>query len=127
MLNDLYALLNEFRGILVTYNGKRFDLKHIYTELRAADIPRPVEAYKHIDLLLHERKTFNNESNKLDYVVNDLKIGKKLDYGESHSELLKGCESGNRDAMQRLKDYNVQDTILNLDLYRRNKELDYLP
>lgn len=126
MLKDLHALLNSFDGVLVTYNGKRFDLKHIYTELRAADIHKPAEAYRHVDLLLHERKTFKNESNKLDYVVNDLKIGRKLDYGESHSELLRGCEAGNKDAMGRLRDYNVQDSILNLDLYRRNKELGWL-
>ena len=126
MLNDLYGLLDGFTGLLVTYNGKRFDLKHIYTELRANDIARPSEAYRHTDLLLYERKVFKNESNKLDYVANDLKIGKKLDYGESHSELLRGCEAGNKDALKRLRDYNIQDSILNLDLYRRNKELGWL-
>lgn len=126
MLGDLHAVLDEFTGLLVTYNGKRFDLKHVYTELRGDYIPCPACAYKHIDLLLHERKTFKNESNKLDYVVSDLKIGRKLDYGESHSELLKGCEAGNEDSMNRLRDYNIQDSLLNLDLYRRNKELGYL-
>lgn len=124
MLNDLWAILDS-ADVLITFNGLGFDKKHMMTELLKVGLRRPSN-WKDIDLLPFTRKHFKFDSNKLDFVSQALKIGKKLDYGESHLDLLAGCERGDKDAMNRLRAYNIQDSLLNLELYSKYRELGWL-
>jgi uncharacterized protein YprB with RNaseH-like and TPR domain len=120
MLNDVWLVLHE-ADELVTFNGKGFDCKHLKTELMLAGFAPP-SPWKDIDLLPFARKHFKLDSNKLDYISQATKIGKKLDYGESHSELLRGCAVGEQESLDKLRDYNIQDAMLNVHLYELWKE-----
>ena len=124
MLNDLWGVLDRAH-VLITYNGLGFDKKHMMTELLKVGLRKP-SPWKDIDLLPFTRKHFKFDSNKLDFVSQALKVGKKLDYGESHIELLAGCERGEREPMSKLKAYNIQDSLLNLELYTTYRELGWL-
>lgn len=124
MLNDLWDVLDG-ADVLITYNGLGFDKKHMMTELLKAGLTRPSK-WRDIDLLPFTRRHFKFDSNKLDFVSQALKIGKKLDYGTSHIDLLAGCERGDEDAMQMLRAYNIQDSLLNLELYSTYRGLGWL-
>lgn len=117
MLNDLWSVLDK-ADCLITYNGKRFDEKHVRTELLKGGFSPP-SPWQSIDLLLLNRKHFAHDSNKLDWVAQMLRVGRKLDYGESHFSLIEGCEAGNEQSLGKLKDYNIQDAQLNLDVYEK--------
>lgn len=124
MLNDLWALLDR-ADMVIGWNSKGFDIKHIQTEFDKAGLGPP-SSYRQTDLLLLARRLFKYDSNKLDYVAQAKKLGKKLDYGESHSELLRGCEAGNPESLQRFRDYNIQDTLLPVRLYQDWKEQGWM-
>lgn len=125
MLQNIWTALDN-ADFVVSYNGVYFDTKHIRTELMKAGLTPP-SSWKDIDLLLHNRQQFNFDSNKLDHVAQVLGVGKKLDYGMNHLDLIKGCEQGDPNALAQLEEYNIQDTRLNLDLYdhyRSNSWID---
>jgi DNA polymerase elongation subunit (family B) len=124
MLNDLWDVLDKANTI-ITYNGKAFDLKHINTELVKAGLSEPSD-FRHMDLLPFVRRKFKFDSNKLDYVSQRMRVGKKLDHGVSYFELLDGCEAGDKKSMSLFKKYNIQDTLLNLELHEEFKELGWL-
>jgi DNA polymerase III epsilon subunit-like protein len=124
MLRGIWSLLDD-ADIVIGWNSKSFDVKHIHTEFSLIGIGEP-SPYRHIDLLQVCRKKFKHDSNKLDWIAQRYFQGKKLDYGQSHSDLLRGCESGDREAMKRLKEYNVQDALLPLGIYREWKDLGWL-
>lgn len=118
MLNDLAALLAG-ADELVTYNGVRFDIKHVRTEMALDGMDKLIEPRRHLDLLAFVKKTFASDSNKLDWWVQQLKIGRKADYGMSHLELLKRCAAQDKEAKDLLREYNIQDSLLNLQLRDR--------
>ena len=124
MLADLWRQLDK-ADVVVSYNGVKFDEKHISTEFVKDRLPPPSK-FKSVDLLPFVRRKFNFDSNKLDYVSQAMRVGKKLDYSVSHSELLKGCERGDAKSMKLLEEYNVQDALLNLRLYGEFKEAGWL-
>lgn len=124
MLNDLWGVLDR-ADVLITYNGLGFDKKHMMTELLKVGMRRP-SGWTDVDLLPFTRKHFKFDSNKLDFVSQALKVGKKLDYGESHIDLLAGCERGEKKSLDKLKAYNIQDSLLNLELYTTYRELGWL-
>jgi uncharacterized protein YprB with RNaseH-like and TPR domain len=117
MLNDLWLVM-DMADEIVTYNGKAFDVKHINTELMLNEFAPP-STYKHTDMLPLVRKHFKLDSNKLDWWAQMTKIGKKLDYGISHFELIDRCEAKDEEAMTLFREYNIQDAILNVDLQER--------
>lgn len=124
MLNHLWKVLDD-ADVLITYNGRSFDVKHINTELVKAGLSEP-SSYEHVDLLPFVRRKFKFDSNKLDYVSQRMRVGKKLDHGVSYFELLDGCEAGDKRSMTLFRKYNIQDTLLNLELYEEFKELGWL-
>lgn len=124
MLNDVWLVLDK-ADVLLTFNGKGFDVKHLNTELMKAGFGPP-SPWRDIDLLPFARKHFKLDSNKLDYISQATRIGKKLDYGESHSDLLRGCAVGEQGSLDKLREYNIQDALLNARLYQKWTELGWL-
>ena len=113
MLKGIHGLLDEADAV-VHYNGTKFDIPTLNKEflLHRYNPPSP---YKQIDLLRVVRSQFRFPSNKLDYVAQRLGLGKKQEH-EGH-ELWVKCMNGDRNAWQRMEDYNIQDVVLLEDLY----------
>ena len=113
MLKGIHGLLNEADAV-VHYNGTKFDIPTLNKEflLHSYNPPSP---YKQIDLLRVVRSQFRFPSNKLDYVAQRLGLGQKHAH-EGHSLWVK-CMNGDKDAWERMQEYNVQDVVLLESLY----------
>lgn len=115
MLKGIHGLLNDADGV-ISYNGRKFDLPILHKELLLHNF-HPPSPYKHIDLLNTMRQRFRFVSNKLDYVCQQLGLGKKTDH--EGFELWLKCMNKDSDAWKRMEQYNKQDVILLEKLYNR--------
>ena len=113
MLQEMYDMLNEADAV-VTYNGNGFDLKILNKEFALMGWAPPAP-YKSIDLLKTVRKQFRFTSNKLNYVAQQFKLGKKAEH-RGH-QLWLDCMAGDEDAWLEMEEYNLQDVWLLEDLY----------
>ncbi len=117
MRDALYDRLSE-ADATVTWNGKKFDLKHVRRELLEGGYP-PLKPSVPIDLMLEVRKHFAFQSNKLDYVAGQLLGSHKVSH-EGHSLWVK-CLEGDPKAWDTMRRYNVGDVRLTKKLYRHLK------
>lgn len=115
MIAEAYRLVDE-ADIIVGYNSQGFDMKHLHTEFILAGFPPP-RPYKNVDLLHAVKKAFRWPSNKLDYVVQRLKLGAKVSH--SGHELWVQCMAGNPKAWATMKKYNIGDIKVTEKLYYR--------
>lgn len=115
MVNEIYTLMDA-ADVIVTYNGKRFDIKHLNREFLLAGLPPPTN-YKQIDLLQVVKSTFSFPHNKLDYVAQALDIGEKVEH--NGMPLWLECMEGNPAAWKKMEEYNIQDVLLLEELYGR--------
>lgn len=114
-LTKLHSLLDDCDAVL-TFNGRRHDIPHINKEFLRAGL-KPPSPYKHIDLLETAKKQFKFESNKLQFLVQELGIGTKIRH--EGFELWLKCERGDADAWKKMKKYNKRDVILTEKLYKK--------
>lgn len=117
LLAPIWQLIDE-ADILITQNGKRFDLKKLNARflLNGYKPPSPV---RHIDTLIIARKHFAFTSNKLEYLSEKInKTHKKSTHAKFHGfELWKECLAGNIEAWRELERYNKQDILALEELY----------
>ena len=118
MVKAAWRLLDEADAI-ITYNGKRFDGKHLNTEFKLLGFDPPSH-FQHIDLLQVTRREFAFGSNKLESVAQRMGLGKKEEH-EGFGLWLK-CEAGDKSAWRRMRAYNRKDILLTEELF-----LDYVP
>lgn len=113
MLKRIHDLLDQ-TDVVVTYNGKKFDIPVLNKEfvLNKALPPAP---YKHIDLYQVVRKNFRFASNKLDYVCQQLGLGNKVQH--RGMGLWNDCMAGDKKAMKEMLTYNKGDVDLLESLY----------
>lgn len=113
MVRAAHTLLSE-ADIVVTYNGANFDIPHMQREFLLAGL-NPPKPYKQIDLLRVVRKQFRFISNKLDFVSQQLGLGRKV----SHEgfELWVKCMANDLKAWTRMAVYCKQDVRLTEKLY----------
>jgi ribosomal protein L34E len=115
MLSKMHILLDE-ADVVIHYNGKRHDIPHLnrgFIELGLM----PPSPYRQIDLLETVKRQFKFPSNKLEYVVDALGIGKK--FKNSGFDLWLGCMRGDRDSWKEMKKYNIQDVLILESLYNK--------
>lgn len=117
MLKEVHRLLDE-ADVLVGWNSKAFDSKHLKRELLEAGM-LPPSPYKEMDLMLAVKSQFKFPSNKLDYVAQTLGVGAKVKH--SGFELWKRCMAGEAKAWAEMKKYQIQDVNLLIDLYEKLK------
>lgn len=112
-LDKLHELLNE-ADIIVTYNGDKFDLRHINREFLEAGLfpTRPVAS---VDMLKVVKKHFAFPHNRLDYVASRLLGETKLETGGF--DLWTAFMSGDRKAERLMERYNKRDIVLTEKLY----------
>lgn len=113
MLDALHALMEE-ADVLVGWNSQAFDSKHIKREFLENGY-LPPSPYKELDLMRVVRSQFKFPSNKLDYVSQKLGVGAKVKH--SGFDLWLACMAGNNKAWKEMKEYQIQDVNLLIDLY----------
>lgn len=115
MVRAAYDLLDE-ADVVLHFNGRHFDVPHLNREFIALGY-EPPSPFKQVDLLEVVKKQFKFPSNKLAYVSKALGLEGKVQH-EGH-ELWVKCMAGDRRAWATMKKYNIQDTVLNEELYFR--------
>jgi uncharacterized protein YprB with RNaseH-like and TPR domain len=113
-LMTLHGLLDR-ADVVVHYYGSKFDIPTVNRELVKLKIPPP-SPYRQIDIKLHVAGVYKFESNKLDYVAEQLGYGKKL---KTDFTLWVDCMHGNRKQQARMGEYNRHDVILLEKVYNR--------
>jgi len=113
MIEKFIRILGEADEI-IAHNGDRFDIKEIRTRaIQTGLLMFP--KYRTLDTLKKARKYFSFHSNKLDYLGEVLKVGRKLDH--EGIELWKKVYAGDEDALNRMVQYCEQDVILLEDVF----------
>ena len=115
MIDKAWHMLDE-TDILVTFNGVRFDVKHLQREFVLAGYPMP-RPWKNVDLYREAKKQWMFESKGLAHLADRFGLGSK----EAHEGfgLWKSCLEGDKDAWERMKAYNIQDVVLTEAVYDR--------
>lgn len=113
MLDALHALMEE-ADVLVGWNSQAFDSKHIKREF-VENGYLPPSPYKELDLMRAVRSQFKFPSYKLDYVSQTLGVGSKVKH--SGFQLWLDCMAGKSKAWKEMKEYQIQDVNLLIDLY----------
>jgi DNA-directed RNA polymerase subunit RPC12/RpoP/DNA polymerase elongation subunit (family B) len=115
MVQRAWALVDQ-ADIIVHYNGKKFDMRHLRREWLEAGLPPPAP-YKQIDLLPVVKRQFAYGSNKLDNISQVLGVGAKIKH--EGFELWKLCLAGDPSAFRRMERYCAGDVRLTERLYDR--------
>jgi DNA polymerase elongation subunit (family B) len=115
MLNKLHKLLNEADAV-VHYNGTRFDIPMINREFLKYEMSVP-DPYHQIDLYRVVKQRFKFDSNKLDWVCQELGIGAKVQH--KGMELWHDCMNGDEKSWRIMERYNKQDVRLLPKLYKK--------
>lgn len=115
MLKEIHKLLDE-ADVVVHYNGARFDIPTLNKEFVIADMPPPAP-FAQVDLLKTARKNFKFPSNKLDYVSRVL--GYEGKFAHEGFDLWIKCMQKDKEAWQRMEEYNIQDVLVLEDVYKR--------
>lgn len=119
ILKGLWELLDE-ADIVVTQNGKRFDVPKLNARFIIQGF-QPPSSFKHIDTLKIAKKHFGFTSNKLEYLANTLKTKtKKLSQRKFDGFLLwEQCLAGNMEAWREMETYNRQDVLALEQVYHK--------
>lgn len=113
MLTEMHRLLDE-ADVVVGWNSISFDTKHMNREFLQAGMTPPAP-FKDLDLMRVVKSQFRMPSNKLDYVSQLLGVGAKVKH--SGFDLWLDCMAGKKKAWAEMKEYQVQDVNLLIDLY----------
>lgn len=111
LLKSIHTLLDE-ADIVVTQNGKKFDVKKLNARFIMNGM-KPPSAYKHIDTLQIAKRHFAFTSNKLEFMTDKLCVKyKKLKHGKFPGfELWAECMKGNVEAWDEMEEYNIHDVL----------------
>lgn len=115
MIQDAWTLLDS-ADILVTFNGVRFDVKHLKREFVLAGLPMP-KPWKDVDLYREAKKQWAFESKGLNHLAERFELGCKMEH--EGFGLWRSCLAGDDDAWSRMKAYNCQDVLLTEAVYDR--------
>jgi len=113
MLDELHRVMDE-ADVLIGWNSAAFDSKHIKREFIENGY-LPPSPWIELDLMRVVRSQFKFPSNKLDYVAQKLGVGAKVKH--SGFQLWLDCMAGIPKAWKEMKEYQIQDVNLLLDLY----------
>lgn len=114
MLDKIHRLLDQADAV-VHYNGKRFDIPTLNREFLTHGM-LPPSPYKQIDLLQTAKSQFKFASNKMDFLLQQLKIGEKV---KTDWQLWLGCMKGDKSAWEKMRQYNIGDVVEMEKLYLR--------
>jgi hypothetical protein len=119
ILKGIWKLIDE-ADILVTQNGKSFDIKKLNARFIMNDF-EPPRYGAHIDTLRLAKKYFGFTSNKLEYMTEKLNTKyKKLSHGKFPGiKLWRECLKDNKAAWREMEKYNKHDVLALEELYSK--------
>lgn len=119
LCKHMWKLLDE-ADIVVTQNGKSFDIKKLNSRFVIHGM-KPPSSFKQIDTYRLAKKHFGFTSNKLEYMTNKLckKYRKMTHRVYSGFELWKECLAGNQKAWKEMAKYNKLDVLSLEELYEK--------
>jgi uncharacterized protein YprB with RNaseH-like and TPR domain len=111
LLKGIWKLLDE-ADVVVTQNGKKFDVKKLNARFIMNGM-KPPSGFKHIDTLVIAKKIFGFTSNKLEYMTDKLCVKYKKQKHKKFSgfELWSECLKGNPAAWREMEVYNKYDVL----------------
>lgn len=115
MIKAVHKMMSQ-ADVIVTYNGLKFDIPTLNNEFIKHGLD-PIRPNKHIDLLRTARAQFRLASNKLSYLAEYLKLGKKI--AHKGFSLWAGCLAGDRNDWDTMVEYNIGDVDLLEKVYTR--------
>jgi ribosomal protein S27AE len=116
LMQKLWDILNE-ADIVVTQNGKKFDLRKIRTRMVYHGM-KPFSPIKVVDTMLEAKRVLGNTSNKLLWMSEYFTENKKSTHKKFPGFILwKECMADNPAAWAEMKKYNIQDVITTEELY----------
>lgn len=106
--------------IVVTQNGKKFDIRKINARFAIKKI-RPASPFQQVDTRQLAKKNFGFTSNSLEYLSDKLnKKYKKLKHKNFPGmELWIECLKGNEKAWSAMREYNIFDVLATEELYTK--------
>lgn len=104
--NSLWYILNE-ADTVVTHNGISFDHKRINTRFLLNDL-MPTKPFRIIDTLRVIKDNFAFSSNKLDNLLIQFNLPRKL---HTNFELWSDCLAGSLEALTEMETYNKNDVV----------------
>ncbi len=113
MLIKIHELLDEADAV-VHYNGTKFDIPTLNREFLRNGMTPPSQ-YHQIDLLKTIRKQFRFQSNKLDFVCQQLGLGGKVKH--KGMALWYGCMEDDDVSWKQMETYNKRDVKILKKLY----------
>lgn len=119
LLRPLWKLLDE-ADVVITQNGKRFDIKKLNARFIMHGM-KPPSSFKQIDTKEIAKKHFAFTSNRLEYLTDNLCTKyKKLQHKKFPGfELWKECLGGNIEAWKEMETYNKHDVLATEELYQK--------
>lgn len=119
LLEGIWKLLDE-ADVIITQNGKRFDIKKLNARFILNGI-QPPSPFQHIDTHQIAKKHFAFTSNRLEYMTDKLctKYKKIKTKKFSGFELWRQCLSGNKEAWAEMEKYNKYDVLSLEELYKK--------
>ena len=114
MIGGIHKLIDEADAVL-HYNGSKFDIPTLNKEFLLHGFTPPAP-YKQIDLLRVSKNQFRFPSNKLDYVAQQLGLGKKT--AHTGHDLWVKCMARDKESWLLMEEYNKRDVIILEDLYK---------
>jgi DNA polymerase elongation subunit (family B) len=114
MLKGIHELLDQ-ADVVVHFNGTSFDIPTLNREFVLNGLPPPAP-YKQVDLLKVAKDKFRFTSNKLDFIAQQFKLGKKHN---TTFDLWVGCMDGDSKSWEIMEEYNKNDVVLLERLYQR--------
>jgi predicted RNA-binding Zn-ribbon protein involved in translation (DUF1610 family) len=116
LLQGIWNILDE-ADIVVTQNGKAFDIKKINARMLGAGL-KPYSPVKIIDTKLVAKKHFAFTSNKLEWMSAQMTEAKKSQHKKFPGfDLWLECLKDNAEAWAEMKKYNIQDVVSTEQLY----------
>jgi len=115
MLKRVHKLMDEADAI-IHYNGKKFDIPTLQKEFLLYNLSPPAP-YKQIDLLNTAKYQFRFASNKLDFIAQQLGLGKKIPH--TGHQLWIDCMDNDPKAWKLMERYNKHDVVLLEKVYNK--------
>jgi DNA polymerase elongation subunit (family B)/DNA-directed RNA polymerase subunit RPC12/RpoP len=115
LAEEIWDLLDE-ADVVVSYNGKKFDIKRLNT-MFLEDRMGPPSPFQHVDLFTQAKKHFNFSSNKLKHVLKRLGLTPKLEDDVKMQLWIDACWHSDPRAQGIMKKYNIQDVKSTEELY----------
>ena len=117
MLDTVWELLHE-ADVVVHYNGRKFDIPTINKDLIKNKF-KPPAPFKQVDLIETAKHTFRFQSNRLEFILRELGLGRKTPH-EGFKLWIK-CLANDPKAWALMKKYNINDVVKTEAAYNKLK------